>query len=200
MPAPNDPTFRKPLTEEDLRSAKDEAATALVEQARAFGAEPRARAIEAFVDPIVEKVNRDHDELLRQGFDPNAEKPQGEQLHGRLPDDVVTRSELGSYDAATNTFTPNAAGEAALAKRVAARPISLEGKALALVCRKTKHDPDFNLLRDAWVKAQLRPMPPGARRQAKMLILERLLQDYARKYGDPRLEVQRLEAGEAAHG
>jgi hypothetical protein len=198
MPAASDPTFRIPLAEQDLRAAKDDAATALVEQARAFGAEPNGRAIESFVAPIIEKVNRDHDELLRRGIDPNAPKP--EKPPGRLPDDIVSRTDLGTYDGKTDTFTPNAAGEAAIAKRIATRPLSLEAKALALVCRKTKDDPDFASIRNAWVTMQMRSMPPEAQRGARLLILEKLLQTYTRKYGDPRLEVQRLEAGEAAHG
>lgn len=197
MPAPSDPTFRKPLEERDLRAAKDDAATALVDQARAFGAEPNARAIEAFVAPIIEKVNRDHDDLLRRGIDPNA--PKGPAGPREREDVEVTTTELGTYDDATG-FKPNAAGEAAIERRVAARPVTLNGKALALVCRKTKHDPDFANLRDAWLKAELRPGPPNVKRMAKMLIIERLLQVYTGKYGDPRLEVQRLEAGEAAHG
>jgi hypothetical protein len=198
MPAPSDTTFRTPLAESDLRAAKNDAATALVEQARAFGAEPNGRAIEAFVAPILEKVNRDHEDLLRRGIDPNAPK---RAVGPRDREDVsVETTELGTYDANTDTFKPNEAGEAAIAKRVAARPLTLEGKALALVCRKTKYDPDFETLRRAWLTMQLREMPPEARRGARLLILERLLQDYSRKYGDPRLEVQRLEAGEAARG
>ncbi len=197
MPPATDPTFRTPLAEQDLRAAKDDAAKALVEQARAFGAEPNGLAIEAFVAPIIEKVNRDHDDLLRRGVDPNAPK---RAAGGRERDDVeVTTTELGTFDEKSG-FTPNDAGEAALAKRVAARPVTLNGKALALVCRKTKYDPDFANLRDAWLKAELRPGPPDVKRMAKMLIVERLLQVYTSKYGDPRLEVQRLEAGEAAHG
>lgn len=204
MATPEDTTFRKPLTEVDLRGAKEVAESALVGQARAFGAEPVNRAIDEFVSSIVEKVNRDHDDLLRRGVDPNAAKAK-EFVGPRQRDDVqVGSTELGTYDLATDTFTPNAAGEAALQRRTAARPASLNQKALALVCRKTKDDPDFAGVRRAWGRLVLElqaDMPAEAVRTAKNLIIERLMQDYVRKYGtDPRMEVVALEAGQAAHG
>lgn len=193
MPAPADPTFRKSLTEADIRAAKDDALGALAGQARDFGAEPLPAAMERFVEPVLEKVIRDHDELLRKGIDPN-EAPSHKRVDG------VERKELGTYDAATDTFTPNAAGRKVLAERAAARPATLNEKALALMCRKTKDLPEFEPIRRAWVALQMRAMPDDVRRMSRNLILEKLMQEYGKRFGDPRLEVQALERGEAAHG
>ena len=196
MPAPSDPTFRKPLEEGDLRAAKDDAVKALSEQARAFGAEPHGRAIEEFVAPILEKVNRDHDELLLKGIDPNSTPARGP----REREDVeVGSTELGSYDPVTGAFTPNEAGRKALARRASARPATLEEKAIALVAKRTKNDPDFAALRSAWATLQVSAVEPARHRFNRNVLLHQILETYIKKHGDPRAEVMRLEQG-GAHG
>lgn len=211
----SDPTFRKPLPEETLRDVKQDALERLSDQARKFGVEPNQRAHEDFVAPIVEKINRDHDNLLRQGLDPLA--PKLPQLADEYEREVRDRGEVigrgksvtaGAYDFATDTFVATEKGAELLAER--RKPESLNMRAIRRVLQRIRDEEQFA---EPWRRLLMaimnRALPPGHQTLqcrgcgARVCIIREtamraVVVRWMEKHGDPRAELLKEDAGAAA--
>jgi len=208
MPGPSDPTFRKSLTEADLRDVKDDAVGRLAKGAREVaGGMPNVDNIERFVAPIVEKVNRDHDELVRQGVDPNTPKKQ----------DVEGRTAVGEFDFSTGHLAPTVEGAKLLEQR--ARPESLNTRAIRYVVNQITTVADYA---EPWkrllLKARIQQLPPGHSELycrgcdgspiclVRETALRAIVQKWMQRFGDPRPMIlaedkrQRKAARKAARG
>lgn len=73
-------TERAPLDELDLRDVKDDLTQRVTDQQKAFGMVPDVGAAERFIDPIIEKINRDQDNLIRR--EPLKPKPRRPDKEG----------------------------------------------------------------------------------------------------------------------
>jgi len=186
--------LRKSLVADDLRAAKDEVIERVANQARALGAEPRVDGIEDFVGPILRKVEVDHEDIVRRGGPPSRNGQEPRERADREGVEFETK-EIGSFDFNTGTFAPSAEGQKVLAAREArARRETFETRALRHALRMTRHDPDFKVYRDLAMKMAVKPGPPEVKRQAMNLLIEKFMQEYTKKYGDPRNVVR---AGQA---
>jgi hypothetical protein len=202
----SDPTFRKPLSEADLRDVKDDAVGRLVDQARSHGAEPHIDNIERFVGPIVEKIDRDHEALRREGKDPlEPKRAAGVPRRDREGVETNRSDTLGAFDFEKGEFVPTAKGAKVLAKR--SQPESLNMRAVRHVVNRIVNEPD---LAEPWKRllqtAMFRQLPPGHQRMAcpschgtrVCMIAESAVRaivgKFIQRFGDPRPEIL---AGEA---
>ena len=189
--------FTVPLTEADLRDVKDDAVSRLASGARTVGGDPNTGNIERFVAPIIEKINRDHDALIRASKDP-AKKPADRV--DREGVETSSSAPLGRFDFATGEWIPTAEGQRVLAQRE--QKLSLNMRAVQHVVRRIANEPD---LADPWKKliqaAMFRPLPPGHKGYwcegcgntkvclVRETAIRAIVGKFIARFGDPRKEL-----------
>jgi hypothetical protein len=113
---------KAPLSEAELRAARDEMIGRVAHQQKRFGMVPNIRAAEDFVNPIAEKIARDHDRAIEK----SKLAPKSPPRINREGVKVQGGPTLGAVDFATGatsaglaqTKTPREMREAAFARRI----------------------------------------------------------------------------------
>lgn len=194
---------REPLDERTLRETREELVKGITDTARAMGGMPSQRAAENFIDPILRKVEVDHEAAMRGELGPQPTPDQPRERGDWASQSERKPESVGGEDV---SFIERELGEYQLLKGGGVRPIgdaptSAEIKEAVHVRFKRlmiqaliQHKDWLQVFKNAMFICgkHLSPMKGCAECSKRERFYDELLANAVRLYGDPRKDKSKI--------